>query len=91
VISNAILSFIGGLGHVLLGSLPSIPVPSWITGSTSAVGTVFQAAGSMSVWFPITLASTVIASVLAIWGLAFTVKAARIVLSLFTGGGGGAA
>ena len=91
MITDAILNFIGGLGHMVLGGLPAIPVPGWLSGSSSAVATVFQAAGSMSVWFPITLATTVILAVLAIWAASFTVKAARIVLSLFTGGGGGAA
>lgn len=91
MITGLILKFFGFVLHAVLSVLPTISVPSWLTSADGAITTVFQAAGSMSVWFPIALASTVLLAVLAIWAVAFGIKAARIVVSLFTGGGGGAA
>jgi hypothetical protein len=90
MITAAILSLLGWLLHAVLSIVPSIPVPSWLSDDGS-VGTVFQAAGSMSVWFPITLATTVLVAVAAIWLAGFGIKAARMVVSIFTGGGGSAA
>jgi hypothetical protein len=75
----------------LLGVLPVIAVPSWLSSSSGAVSQVFAAAGSMSVWFPAALVMTILAGVSALWLAAFGVKAARIVASFLTGGGGSAA
>ena len=81
----------GWLLHTLVGALPVIAVPSWMTANDSAFSTVFSAAGSMGVWFPSTLVVAVLSGLLVIWLASFAVKVARIVLSLFTAGGGSAA
>jgi hypothetical protein len=90
VITGAILSMLATVFGALISVLPGIPVPSWLNAS-GPIGTVFADAGTMGVWFPVGLIVTVLTSLLAIWLLAFGVKAARIVVSLFTGGGGSAA
>lgn len=91
MITNAILTVFSDLLHGLLSVIPAISVPSWLSGQSGPIATVFQDAGLMSVWFPVTLAVTVIGAVLAIWLAGFAVKIARMCVSLFTGGGGSAA
>jgi hypothetical protein len=91
VITGAILTLLSTILVAVLSLLPSIPVPDWLSSSTSAVATVFQDAGLMSVWFPITLVATILTAVAGIYAAGFGLKLARIVISLFTGGGGGAA
>jgi hypothetical protein len=91
VITGLIMAFLAMLVSALLSILPSIPVPSWLSGSDSAFGQVFAFGSSMGVWFPTTLALTVLAAYLGIKLVAFTIKVARIVASFMTGGGGSAA
>jgi hypothetical protein len=45
----------------------------------------------MGVWFPAPLVLTVLGALLTIWLVSFSIKVIRMVVSLFTGGGGSAA
>lgn len=89
MITGLILRMLADVASALLNALPHIGVPSWLS-DNGAIGQVFQAAGSMGVWFPVALASTVLLAVVGIWLAGFGVKVARMVISVFTGGGGGA-
>lgn len=91
MITGAILNMIDTIVGAVLGILPSVPVPSFLSSAADAVGTVFDDANSMGVWFPTTLALSVLAVLIAVEGTAMTIKLARIVVSHLTGGGGGAA
>jgi hypothetical protein len=91
MITEWILAAGGWLLTTLAGALPTISVPSWLSGNDSAFSTVFSAAGSMGVWFPTTLVVAVLSGLLVIWLASFVVKVARMILSLFTAGGGSAA
>lgn len=91
MITGALLHFIVDVVSAIIGVLPHVPVPSWLDGSNSAFGVVFQDAGLMSVWFPTTLAVTVLGAVLTIWAAGFAIKIARIIASFLTLGGGSAA
>lgn len=71
--------------------LPPYTPPAWVTGVGSAAGSVFSMAGSMGVWFPASLVLTIVAALLAVWLVSFSVKVIRMAISLFTGGGGSAA
>jgi len=90
-----IVDWLLGLGTLLLTALcsvlPVVTVPSWLSSNGSVFSTVFADAGSMGVWFPAPLLITVLTAVLAFWLVGFTIKLARMVLSLFTAGGGSAA
>lgn len=90
MITLAILRLLGWIFSALFALFPTIPVPSWLS-IDGPVGTVFQAAGSMGVWFPVQLVATVVGTLLVVWASGFVIKAARMVVSLFTGGGGSAA
>lgn len=64
--------------------------PGWLTSSGGAFASVFQGAYSLGVWFPTTLVLAVIAGVFALRLSGLGVRIGRMVLSLFTGGGGNA-
>ena len=71
--------------------LPPYTPPDWVGGIGSAAASVFGVAGSMGVWFPAQLVLTILAAMLAVWLVSFSVKVIRMAISLFTGGGGSAA
>jgi len=91
MITGWLMSLGGWLLHTLTSALPVITVPSWLSSSDSAFSSVFSAAGSMGVWFPSTLVVSVLTVVLAMWLAGYVIKILRMVLSLFTAGGGSAA
>ena len=91
MITDAILSFFGGILHSIMQALPVVEVPGWLSSGSSAVAGVFGLVGSMGVWFPGGLALSIIGTLLAVWLIGFGIKIARIVISLFTFGGGSAA
>ena len=90
MITLAILNLLGWVFEALFSLFPTIDVPSWFS-IDGPVGTVFQAAGSMGAWFPVQLVASVLTTLLLVWAVGFVIKAARMVISLFTGGGGSSA
>jgi hypothetical protein len=82
---------IAWLAHSVFSVMPAVAIPSWFLQSTSVMSGLFTDAQTMGVWLPIPLAVTVATLLFAsIMGGAL-IKLARIVLSLFTAGGGSAA
>ena len=77
--------------HGLFSVLPVVTAPDWLTSNNGAFSTVFADAGSMGVWFNAPLLIVVLSALLVLWLAGFTIKLARMVLSLFTAGGGSAA
>ena len=90
MIIGAVLNFFSYLFGKLLSVIPLPSPPAWMS-TSGPVASVFAGAQHLGAWFPVTLVSTVILTVAAINITGFLVKLARIALSLFTGGGGGAA
>lgn len=91
MITEWVLGVGGWLLTALTSVIPSVTVPTWLSGSDSAFSTVFAAAGSMGVWYPAPLVAAILAGLLALWLAGFVIKVARMVLSVFTGGGGSSA
>jgi hypothetical protein len=91
MVTEAIFGFFVNLFDWLLGTLPEVQVPDWLNATSAAAGTVFGYAQSMGVWFPSGLALTVVGTLMGIWVVSFGIKVARMILSLFTAGGGSAA
>lgn len=91
MITDAIMDFFAGLFDWLMGTLPEVQVPEWLNSTSAMAGTVFGYANSMGVWFPSALALAVVGTLVTVWLVALGIKLARLVLSLFTGGGGSAA
>jgi hypothetical protein len=90
VIVQWLLGVGANLVHWLLGTLPVMQVPDWLSASDNAFTTVFSAAGSMGVWFPAPLLVVVLGALLVFWLSGFAIKLGRMVLSVFTAGGGSA-
>lgn len=64
--------------------------PAWASVPGASMTIVFQALGSMSVWFNLPLVGTVLVAAVGIRIFGVWVKLARMAASLFTGGGGNA-
>lgn len=84
---DAICSFLGWLVHLF----PTIEVPSWVGSIGSYAATGVETANGFHNWLPLTAMRNGLTFVLACSAIVLTVRGFRIVLSLFTGGGGGAA
>lgn len=89
MITGLIAKAFAALAHLVMGALPVVEVPSWMS-TTGPMATIFGYASSMGVWVPTTLLVTVLAALLAAWLLGFGIKLARIVASFMTVGGGSA-
>jgi hypothetical protein len=89
VVTGWIVQRLAAVLHFIMGLLPVITVPSWL-GTSGPMGTIFQDAALMGVWFPMGLLVTVLGAVLAAWLVGFGIKLTRIVASFFTVGGGSA-
>jgi uncharacterized protein YhhL (DUF1145 family) len=64
--------------------------PDWLTSTGGAFASVFSGAVALGVWFPTGLVLAVILGVFALRLSGLGVRIGRMVLSLFTGGGGNA-
>ena len=75
----------------LLDLFPSFSAPAWVTdvGSYAAQGVAF--ANGLSMWVPLDALRNTFVFLLGVGVAVFAVRTFRILLSLFTGGGGGAA
>lgn len=74
----------------VLSVIPSVSVPSWLSGRNSTLSNVLGYFTGFGAWIPLNLAGAVIGSLLVLVGVSFTVKVVRIVLSYVTAGGGSA-
>jgi hypothetical protein len=91
MVTDAVIGFFFNVINSVLGLLPTITVPDWLSSADGPIATVLGYAGSMGAWFPSTLVLTVVTAVLATWAIGFVIKLVRIVASFFTLGGGSAA
>ena len=87
MITDAILGFFATLldGFESLFTIPA--PPGWVS-NPSAIGVVFEAIGSMGVWFPTATVILIIGTAFAVRLIGMGIKIARMAISLMTGGGG---
>lgn len=71
--------------------LPSWSAPGFLDSMNSALASIATATASTSVWIPWSTIAVVVPVLMAACLAALAAKGVRVVLSLFTGGGGGAA
>ena len=90
MITEAILGIGIGFLRWVLDAIPTVDVPEWFTGSNSTLGIIFEQAGSMGAWIPLPLVFTCGAAIVGCTLVSFLLKTTRILLSLFTAGGGSA-
>jgi hypothetical protein len=74
----------------VIGNLPAPTVPTWLTGLDSAVSALTGFVNQLQAWIPSTLALVVLSSLVVAIVVSIGARIARMVLSLFTGGGGNA-
>lgn len=92
MITEAIMRLVGGFTSAVLGLIPdSLGVPSWLDVGMGALMDVLSSAASLAVWIPLPLVVAGIGFRLLVILGTISVKSLRVVVSLFTGGGGSAA
>lgn len=91
MVTDALLSVVAGIVHTLLGTLPQIPVPDWLSAISDGASLISGYANGLGVWVPIPLILAVASALIAAWLIGFGIKVARIVASFLTLGGGSAA
>lgn len=91
MITGWILGLIAGLASFLFNALPNWDLPEWFTTAPIFLRTALSQAGQMGHWFPLTAIGLGASAIFAVWSLTLLLRIARMVLSLFTGGGGSAA
>jgi hypothetical protein len=88
LITDLLIELFGSILEALLGTFPTVEVPGWLNSGAAVMGTVFGYASSMGAWFPSGLLVTVMAALVLTWGIGYGIHVVRMVVSLFTGGGG---
>jgi len=91
VITNAIFHVLAVTLAFMIGLLPSFGVPSWMSTLPAAIGSGIGQVLQLGWWIPFSAIGIAATFILAVWATAFAIRAGRIVLSAFIGGGGSAA
>lgn len=86
-IYNALVDFFG----FLLGLFPTIELPAWLDSAGTYAAQGVEAANGFGYWVPVDALGNAFVFLLVCGAVVFGVRVFRILLSLFTGGGGGAA
>lgn len=74
----------------LLAHIPGVAVPDWLNAAGSEVSTLLARGAGFGHWFPFALAGQVALAVTLCASAGILLKIGRVVLSLFTAGGGSA-
>jgi len=91
MITQALLDFAVSVFSALLSVVPSFELPSWFETVLPWWATVFDLAEGFRVWIPFDAIKNVLVFSLAVYATVIGIRVARIMVSLFTGGGGSAA
>lgn len=86
-IVNVLVALVTTIGNLM----PNMDAPSFVSSITSSVATVTGAIAPLGTWVPFGAAGQATSLLLSAIGVALIIKVIRIAVSLFTGGGGGAA
>ena len=84
------LEALSGVWGFLMGLIPTVAVPSWLTDSGGQFVQLLADVQGLGAWVPLSLGGIVMAAILASVVIGFTIKCGRIVLSFMTAGGGSA-
>lgn len=91
MVTDSIINALSWLFAGVIGLFPTITVPEWADTLTSYMGDGADFAAGMAHWVPVAAIGQGLVFVFACWGVANGIKLIRIVVSLFSGGGGSAA
>lgn len=93
MVTEIVISAVLGAVRFILDMLPTVTVPGWVQpgGVLDLVASVILTkAGAFGYWVSFDDVATVGTLLLGLVGVSLAVRSVRIVISLFTGGGGGA-
>lgn len=90
MITQWIGEFFSALVNFVLGLLPTVSPPSWLTDGSGYLATIWGYGAGLGAWIPWSLVGVVFAAVLVCIGIGFGIKVVRIVASFATIGGGSA-
>lgn len=91
MIVEAIFNVVGAFLAFVVGLFPTRDPASWVSSMGPAIQTVWNAAAGMGAWIPWSNVSAVVQAVIGAMLTGLAIRLIRVVLSLFTGGGGSAA
>jgi hypothetical protein len=88
MITGWILDLIASVWESFLRSIPVPSDDSWIADLGDAVAWVADQVANLGAWIPFSLIGGILVTLVSVWGVAVGIRIGRMVLSLFTGGGG---
>lgn len=88
MITSWILDLIADVWEAFLGAIPVPSADSWLSDLGSAVAWLQGTLVGLGAWIPFGLIGAVLGTLVSVWGVAVGIRIGRMVLSLFTGGGG---
>lgn len=91
MIFEAIVNLFVGLVSMIFDGLGTKPAPGWLTNVAANLSEVVGFGASMGSWVPWSILGSCAAAVVSCAALSLVVRVVRILVSLFTGGGGSAA
>jgi hypothetical protein len=91
VVTALILKFLGLLAGFAVGLLPTMQSPTWLPTITQYVSDGMVQVGQLGAWIPLEAIRNSAALILGCYVIALAIRVSRMVLSVFTGGGGSAA
>lgn len=90
MVTKAIVDALGAFIGFLLDLLPSFSLPSWVDSIHDYAVSGVTFASGFAAWVPLTAIRNAFIFLLAVGTAAFLVRGARVLISLFSGGGGSA-
>lgn len=92
MIFEAILNLLTSLITLLLSALPELTIPTWYTDDFLPFWTsTISGVSGFRAWFPFDAIGTAVAVLSSTFAITVAIRIVRMVISLFTGGGGSAA
>lgn len=91
MIVEALIDLAAGLFGFLVDLIGTAQPPAFLTGLAGQLDSLVAAGASMGTWVPWSVLGTAIAAVVACFAVSFVIRVARMLISVFTGGGGSAA
>lgn len=92
MVTEIVIGAVLGAVRFILDMLPIVTVPGWVQPGgvlDSVASTISSKAAAFGYWVPLDDVATAGTLLLAVVGVSLAVRSVRIVISLFTGGGGG--
>lgn len=91
MIFELIIGVFCAIGKGIAALFGNLPAPGWLLDAGGLWNQAMQVGAGLDAWIPWPLLVTVTLAVFACLATSFGIKVVRLVLSLFTGGGGSAA